>query len=137
MTYAPATRRQAKRLGIQLPTEDYVFEDEGWTSEGQDSLFEGMCKLDRRNDGRWTVSLPRRGKTRGYRQAATLPSLEEAVELARFLRNRKNRQAFRGTAPKEPTAKAATAPKEPTLDPTALLKAELAKVNSGAVRVTG
>lgn len=131
MQHSTTNVKQAKRLGITLPQGDEVTVDEGWTSDGQDSLFEGPCKLDRRSfDGRWTVSLRRSGKKGGYRKAATCASLFEAVELAKFLRNRENRRAFRGFAPK-----VADAPQAAT-DPQAALREALGKVNGEAVQVS-
>ena len=143
MTYSPKVSRQAKRLGIVLPDDDYVIE-EGWSSDGADTLFEGPCKLDRRNDGGWAVSLRRSGKKGGYRRVAEVVDLDAALEMAHFLSKAQNRRAFRGLAPKERKAEvkadgwqaAMTTYDDLTAeDAKAALRAELLKANGGAVTV--
>lgn len=127
--YSAKLKRQASRLGVTLPSDDYVVTDEGWSSDGEDTLFEGRMMLRRRNDGRWGVYAPKGRKVGGYRHLATVGDLETAVSLARFLRNRSNYRAFRGLAPKERTRVVEATPKEQ-------LAELLARTNGGAVTVT-
>jgi len=127
MAYSPEVRQQARKLGIKLPKGAVDTTPEEWSSDGYETLFEGPCKLDF-VQGTWTVSLRRSGRKGGYRRVQHGLSLEQAVELARFLRKPENRRAYRGYAPK--------AAKVVTPDPAEVLRTALSKVNGGAVKVS-
>ena len=83
--------------------------------------------------GGWTVKLRRSGRKAGYRKIQSGLSLEQAVELARFLRKPENRRAYRGLAPKE--RKVVTYDDLTEEDSKAALREMLAKANGGAVKV--
>lgn len=99
--YDSATRRKARKLGVVLPTTAPDCTPKEWSSDGHTTLFEGPCKLDFvQSTGTWRVSLRRSGRKGGYRKVQSDLSLEQAVELAKFLRRPENRRAYRGQAPK-------------------------------------
>jgi hypothetical protein len=99
MAYSPKVKAQARRLGVKLPTEAPDCTPKEWSSDGFDTLFEGPCMLTF-GQGGWTVSLRRSSKRGGYRKVASGLRFNDAVELARFLRNPVNRRAYRGLRPK-------------------------------------
>ena len=133
MPYSPEVSRQAKRLGIRLPKGEVDCTPSEWSSDGHDTLFEGPCMLTF-GQGGWTVKLRRSGRKAGYRKVQSGLSLEQAVELARFLRKPQNRRAYRGLAPKEP--KVTTYDDLVEEDSKAALREMLSKTNGGAVQVS-
>ena len=101
MPYDAATRRKARKLGVVLPTGKPDCTPLEWSSDGHNTLFEGPCKLDFvESTASWRVSLRRSGRKGGYRRVQSGLSLEQAVNLARFLKRPENRRAYRGQAPK-------------------------------------
>lgn len=100
VSYSAELKRQARKLGVVLPSGEVDCTPLEWSSDGHDVLFEGPCMLDY-VQGSWTVSLRRSGRKGGYRRVARGLGFNEAVELARFLRKPENRRAYRGHAPKE------------------------------------
>jgi hypothetical protein len=136
MAYSPKVKRQAKRLGIRLPEGEVDCTPSEWSSDGYETLFEGPCKLDYVQGG-WTVKLRRSGRKAGYRTVQRDLSLEQAVELARFLAKPANRRAYRGLAPKERKAAKVTTYDDLTEeDSKAALREMLAKANGGNVSVS-
>ena len=136
MPYSPEVSRQAKRLGIRLPKGEVDCTPSEWSSDGHDTLFEGPCMLTF-GQGGWTVKLRRSGRKAGYRKVQSGLSLEQAVELARFLRKPQNRRAFRGLAPKErQEAMVVTYDDLTEEDSKAALREMLAKANGGNVKVS-
>jgi hypothetical protein len=133
--YDRKTRRQAARLGITLPTDgDVVTED--WSSEGEDTLYEGPCTLKRTGsaprsgDALWTVFL------RKSKVAADVP-FGVAVGIAQSLTDRKVRRAYRGHAPKARTEVLGPQEQHDLSDDEALkeLAKQLSTVNGGNVTV--
>lgn len=135
MAYSPEVRKQARKLGIKLPTGAVDTTPLEWSSDGYETLFEGPCKLDFVQGG-WMVSLRRSGRKGGYRRVARDLSLEQAVELAHFLAKPANRRAYRGLAPKERKVAVPQANEHLTTDTKAALKELLGSVNGGAVKVS-
>ena len=133
MTYSPEVRKQARKLGIKLPTGAVDCTPSEWSSDGHDTLFEGPCMLTF-GQGGWTVKVRRSGRKGGYRVAQRDLTLDQAVELARFLRKPENRRAYRGLAPKE--AKVVTYDDLTEEDSKAALREMLSKANGGAVQVS-
>lgn len=139
VSHTAANRRLAKKLGVKLPTLPHGaaslpsrrYLDSA--SYGRDELTFGKPKSKvkrtvRRTEFGWVVVL----KGRTVTETADLPT---AKAVARWLGFAENRRTFRGLGPKgqrELVSKTEGLDEEAGL---ALLKAELTRVNSGAVRV--
>lgn len=137
MSHAPKNVRRAKRLGIVLSDE---VAPKVHKSFGAPPLTFGKGRITRfvygpTAEGRYVVKLR-------SSQVGEFKTLAEAVGFAKWLGRSDNRRAARGKAPKEQARQeraarlAESENHEEHVEGMALLKAELSRVNSGAVKVS-
>lgn len=137
MSHAPKNVRRAKRLGIVLSDD---VKPTASKSYGVPPLTFGKGRITRfvygpTAEGRYVVKLR-------SSQVGEFRTLGEAVQFAKWLGRKANRQAARGVPPKAELALrkaeklAESENREEHVEGMALLKAELARVNSGAVKVS-